>query len=57
MEYVMHSVSFFLTVGLAVGGVTSSVDRFKYEYAIEDPGFMHLVDEAGDPVSQEIKNP
>jgi hypothetical protein len=57
MEYVMHSVSFFLTVGLAVGGVTSSVDRFKYEYAIEDPSFMHLVDEAGNPVSQEVKNP
>lgn len=57
MEYFMHSVSFFLTVGLAVGGVTSSLEKFKYEHAIEDPGFMHLVDEAGNPVSQEVKNP
>lgn len=56
MEYVMHSISFFLTVGLAVGGVTSSVDRFKYQHAIEDPGFMHLVDELGNPVGEEIKN-
>lgn len=53
----MHSISFFLTVGLAVGGVTSSVDRFKYEHAIEDPDFMHLVDELGNPVGEEIKNP
>lgn len=57
MEYVMHSVSFFLTIGLAVGGVTSSVDRFKFQHAIEDPQFMYLVDELGNPVSEEIKNP
>lgn len=57
MEYVMHSVSFFLTIGLAVGGVTSSVDRFKFQNAIEDPQFMYLVDELGNPVSEEIKNP
>jgi hypothetical protein len=56
MEYVMHSVSFFLTVGLAVGGVTSSVDRFKFQHALEDPEFMHLVDEMGNPVSQKVEN-
>ena len=57
MEYLMHSVSLFLTVGLAVGGVTSSVDRFKFEHATEDPTFMYLVDELGNSVGEEIKNP
>ena len=57
MEYLMHSVSLFLTVGLAVGGVTSSVDRFKLEHATEDPTFMYLVDELGNSVGEEIKNP
>ncbi len=41
--------------GAVLGGTINAIDSMNYRNALEDPGFYHLVDEAGDPVSQEIK--
>ena len=41
--------------GALLGGTINAIDSMKYRNAMSDPSFYHLVDDAGDPVSQEIK--
>lgn len=44
---------------LLVGGITGAVDKLgssmHYDRFINDPGNYHLVDDLGNPVSQEVK--
>ena len=39
--------------GLCLGGVINAYDQAVMKEALEDPGFYHLVDNEGNPVSQE----
>lgn len=42
-------------VGCCTGGVLNAYDSFRYDRAINDPSFVYLVDEAGNPVSQKVE--
>ena len=55
MEALTPVVGICVAVGCAFGGITTAYESFRYERALEDPGFLHLVDEMGNPVSQELK--
>ena len=50
---------FFLTTcaasGAFVGGFSEALHNSAYAEAMSNPAFFHLVDENGNPVSQEIK--
>ncbi len=43
-----------LGVGSCVGGLSNAYDSLMYDRAMADPDFLHLVDEFGDPVRQEV---
>ena len=55
MENAISVASVFLTLGIAAGGVTSAIDNHKYNNALQEPGFLHLVDQYGNPVGEELK--
>ena len=39
--------------GICLGGVINAYDQAVMKEALEDPSFYHLVDNEGNPVSQE----
>ena len=43
--------------GLCLGGAINAYDQAVMKDALEDPGFYHLVDNEGNPVSQEANKP
>ena len=43
--------------GLCLGGVINAYDQAVMKEALEDPSFYHLVDNEGNPVSQEADKP
>mgnify|MGYP001222620013 CR=1 FL=1 len=55
MEALTPVVGICVAVGCAFGGITTAYDNFRYERALEDPSFLYLVDEVGNPVSQELE--
>lgn len=55
MEALSSVVGVCLAVGCVAGGVSTAYENFRYERALADPGILHLVDEMGNPVSQEAK--
>ena len=42
-------------IGAVVGGTLNAVDDYRYHSALESSTFTYLVDEAGNPVSKQIK--
>ena len=55
MEHLATTLSTILALGVAAGGVTTAIDQYKYDNALESPDFLYLVDEFGNPVSQELE--
>ena len=55
MEALTPVIGFTLTVGVVLGSASNAYQDFRYEWALEDPSMLHLVDEMGNPVSQETK--
>ena len=55
MEALAPVIGFTLTVGVVLGSASNAYQNFRYEWALEDPDMLHLVDEMGNPVSQEAK--
>ena len=55
MEALSPVIGVCLAVGCVAGGVSTAYENFRYERALTDPGILHLVDEMGNPVSQEAK--
>ena len=55
MEALSPVIGVCLAIGCAAGGITTAYDNFRYERALTEPGVLHLVDEMGNPVSQETK--
>ena len=48
-------VSACIGVGCCIGGVSNAYDKILYDRAIENPSFLYLVDEDGNPVTQKAK--
>ena len=46
-----------IAAGGCVGGLVNAYDEFLYDTALKDPTFFYLVDENGNPVSQEVDKP
>ena len=44
-----------LCLGSLAGGAEKMNDGYYYEQFLSDPSSYHLVDDAGNPVSQELK--
>lgn len=40
-------------MGATLGGALNAYDDYVYDQALENPNFLYLVDEVGNPVSQE----
>ena len=55
MEALSPVIGVCLAVGCAAGGITTAYENFRYERALTDPAVLYLVDEMGNPVSQEAK--
>ena len=55
MEALSPIIGICLVIGCTAGGVSSAYENFRYERALEDPSVLYLVDEMGNPVSQETK--
>ena len=55
MEALSPVIGLCLVVGCAAGGISTAYENFRYERALNQPGVLHLVDEMGNPVSQETK--
>jgi len=55
MEALSPVIGVCLAVGCAAGGISTAYENFRYERALSEPGILHLVDEVGNPVSQEAK--
>lgn len=55
MEALAPILGTCLAIGCAAGGLSTAYENFRYERALEDPSILHLVDELGNPVSQEPK--
>lgn len=55
MEALSPVMGICLAIGCAAGGITTAYENFQYERALSEPGILHLVDEMGNPVSQEAK--
>ena len=55
MEVLSPILGVCLAIGCAAGGLATAYENFRYERALEDPSVLHLVDEVGNPVSQEAK--
>lgn len=55
MEHIAPFVSIFVSLGLAVGSVTNAIDKYKYDNALQEPGFLHLVDQYGEPVGKKAE--
>lgn len=55
MEVLSPVLGVCLAIGCAAGGLATAYENFRYERALEDPSVLHLVDEVGNPVSQEAK--
>lgn len=53
-EIITAACGIGLGLGCCIGGVSNAYDAIVYDRAVNDPGFMYLVDEFGDPVSQEV---
>ena len=52
-EIVSACVTIGMGLGCFAGGISVAWDNHAYERALADPEFFYLVDEAGNPVSQE----
>lgn len=46
-----------VTAGGCLGGLVNAYDAYLYDSALKDPSFFYLVDEHGEPVSQEVNKP
>lgn len=55
MEALTPLVGFTLAAGVALGTASNAYQNFRYQWALQDPGMLHLVDEMGNPVRQEPK--
>jgi len=55
MEALSPVIGVCLVIGCAAGGISTAYDSYRYERALTDPSILHLVDEMGNPVSQEAK--
>ena len=55
MEALSPVIGLCLVIGCAAGGISTAYENFRYERALNHPGVLHLVDEMGNPVSQETK--
>ena len=55
MEALSPVIGVCLAVGCAAGGISTAYENFRYERALSNPDILHLVDEMGNPVSQETK--
>ncbi len=53
MEVLTPVLGVCLAIGCVAGGLSTAYENFRYERALEDPSILHLVDEVGNPVSQE----
>ena len=53
MEALSPVIGICLAVGCAAGGLSTAYENYRYDRALEDPTILHLVDEVGNPVSQE----
>ena len=53
MEALSPVIGICLTIGCAAGGISTAYENLRYERALTDPTILHLVDEMGNPVSQE----
>ncbi len=57
MIFAKEIVSMCVTVGMGLGcfagGLSVVWHDYEYKRALEDPEFFYLVEEAGNPVSQE----
>jgi hypothetical protein len=52
-EVVSACVAIGMGVGCFAGGISLAWSDHAYQRALQDPEFFYLVDEAGNPVSQE----
>ena len=43
-----------LSTGVFVGGIAGAWSDYRYDSALNDPEFLYLVDELGNPVRQEL---
>lgn len=41
-------------LGMCLGGAINAYDKATMEGVLNDPSFYHLVDQAGNPVSEEL---
>lgn len=55
MEAMFPVFGVCLAIGCAAGGISTAYENFRYNKALTDPNVLHLVDQAGNPVSQEPK--
>lgn len=55
MEVLFPVLSICIAIGCAAGGLTTAYENYRYDRALEDPSILHLVDEMGNPVSQEAE--
>ena len=46
-----------IAAGGCLGGLVNAYDKFLYDSALNSPDFLYLVDQNGNPVSQEIYQP
>ena len=55
MEIMSPVIGVCLAIGCTAGGLATAYENYRYDRALEDPAILHLVDEMGNPVSQEAE--
>lgn len=56
MIFAKEAITLCVTIGMGIGccagGLSAAWQEFSYRKTLEDPSFLYLVDESGNPVRQ-----